>query len=238
MIGLAAGAAGLAVGAGLARVWLQRRREPDGFPDPEERALGSEAETLEAATVLDGPSASILAALAAEALREPLALLRRLEGCPPEVRDPLERLASRLRLLGTRLRPMQAKASSPIALLQEVAEEVHLLRTGAVATSWSLRTRQPVLLDADRARLAFRELFEACAREARTGGKVGIRVLPDPDPLHPVRVEVEIGRRFADVNTLTLLVVRHLLETQGARVEVDARVTRICLPGADATPES
>ncbi len=59
---------------------------------------------------------------------------------------------------------------------------------------------------------------------------MGIRVLPDPDPLHPVRVEVEIGRKFAEMNALTLLVVRHLLETQGVRVEVDARVTRICCP--------
>jgi hypothetical protein len=133
---------------------------------------------------------------------------------------------------------MQAKATSPITLLQEVAEEVDLLRTGAVGTSWSLRTRRPVLLDPDRARHAFRELFEACAREARTGGKVGIRVLDDPDPNHPVRVEVEIGRRFAEMNALTLLVVRHLLETQGARVEVDARVTRICLAASDEEADS
>ena len=229
MTGLAAGVAGLVVGAGLAWIWI-RTRTPRARPiEPAEPAPEPPEPVL-----VEGPSPSTLAALTAEALREPLARLRRLEGCPSEVREPLERLAARLRLLGTTNRPMQAKASSPIELLQEVAEEVDVLRTGAVGTSWSLRTRQPVLLDADRARLAFRELLEACARGAGTGGKVGIRVLPDPDPLHPVRVEVEIGRRFAEMNALTLLVVRHLLETQGARVEVDARVTRICLAGSDA----
>ncbi len=228
MTGLVAALAGLVVGAGLAWIWI-RTRTPRVRPIEPEEPTPEPPEPV----LVEGPTPSTLAALTAEGLREPLARLRRLDGCPSEVREPLERLAARLRLLGTTNRPMQAKECSPIELLQEVAEEIDVLRTGAVGTSWSLRTRQPVLLDADRARLAFRELLEACARGAGTGGKVGIRVLPDPDPLHPVRVEVEIGRKFAEMNALTLLVVRHLLETQGARVEVDARVTRICLAGSE-----
>jgi hypothetical protein len=125
---------------------------------------------------------------------------------------------------------MHAKSTSPIALLQEIAEEVELLRTRVVGISWSLRTRKPVLIDPDRTRLAFRELLEACAEGAQTGGKVGIRVVPGKSPAHPVQIEAEIGRRFAEVDALALLVVRHLLESQGGRVEVDARLTRIALP--------
>ncbi len=178
---------------------------------------------------------SRLPGLVSDALREPLSRLRRMNGSPDDVRVPLDRLASRLRLLDSRPRPMHAKTTSPVALLQEVGEEVALLRTRAVGTSWSLRTRSPVTLDPDRTRFAFRELLEACAEGARTGGKVGIRVLPGPDATLPVCIEVEIGRRFAEVDPLALLVVKHLLESQGARVEVDARVTRITLPSSDTS---
>ena len=226
MIGLlVAGMAGALVG------WLLARRP---------RGRASMTEEVEPLPTVESTTAPVhaleisrLPGLVSDALREPLSRLRRMDGSPDDVREPLDRLASRLRLLDSRPRPMHTKTTSPVALLQEVGEEVALLRTRAVGTSWSLRTRSPVTLDPDRTRFAFRELLEACAEGARTGGKVGIRVLPGPDPALPVCIEVEIGRRFAEVDPLALLVVKHLLESQGGHVEVDARVTRITLPSTN-----
>jgi hypothetical protein len=235
-IGVLGGVGALLIGVAVALIALRSRepqvgdvevvelREPVEVPrdpEPEEQVIDS--------TRLPG--------LVAEALRKPLAHLRRLKDCPAEVREPLERLGMRVRLLDARPRPMRATAISPLALLQDAAEQVPLLRTGAVGISWSLRSRAPALLDSERARLAFRELLEACADGAHTGGKVGIRVVGNPDPVRPIRIEVEIGRRFAEVDALALLVVRHLLETQGATVEVDARVTRISLRAPEKETE-
>jgi hypothetical protein len=156
-----------------------------------------------------------------------------MEACPPDLRDRLDRIAARLRLLDSRPRPMQSKSASPIVLLQETAEEVDLLRARVVGITWSLRTRKPVLVDPDRVKVAFRELLDACAEAARPGGKLGIRLVPGAEPDYPVCIEVEVGRRFAQVDPLALLVVQHLLESQFARVEVDARMTRIALPGPE-----
>jgi hypothetical protein len=128
---------------------------------------------------------------------------------------------------------MQSKSTSPIVLLQETAEEVDLLRARVVGITWSLRTRQPVLVDPDRVKVAFRELLEASAEAARPNGKLGIRVVPGSDPEYPVCIEVEVGRRFAQVDPLALLVVQHLLENQSARTETDARMTRIALRGSE-----
>jgi hypothetical protein len=154
-----------------------------------------------------------------------------METCPEEVLTPLEQLAARLRLLGSKPLPMHAKPTSADVLLQEVAEEVHLLRSRSVGIAWSLQTRKPVLVDPDRIRLAFRELLQACAESAHPGGKLAIRVLPGADAEFPVRIEVEVGRRFAEVHPLSLLVARHLLQSQGCAVETDARLTRIALRG-------
>jgi hypothetical protein len=182
---------------------------------------------------LEGSEFTGLPGLIAAALREPLARLRRTDACPPDLREQLDRVAARLRLLDSRPRPMQTKSASPIVLLQETAEEVDLLRARAVGITWSLRTRKPVLLDPDRAKVAFRELLDAFAEAARPGGKLGIRLVPGPDPDYPVCVEVEVGRRFAQVDPLALLVVRHLMESQAARVDADARIARISLPGPE-----
>lgn len=227
MIAVLGGIGAVLIGVAVALVAIRSRR-------PEDADL-EEAEDTDGPTAVLGPAdvepldLSRLPGLLGEALRRPLARLRRMSSCPPEVLEPLERLGTRLRLLDARPRPMRARAVSPIALLQAAAEDVTLLRTGAVGISWSLRTRTPALLDPERALLAFRELLHACAERAHAGGKVGIRIVGNPEPDRPLRIEVEIGRRFAEVDPLALLVVRHLLETQGAVVEVDARVTRVTL---------
>jgi hypothetical protein len=227
-IAILGGLGALLIGLAVALVAIRSRgpREPEPEKLDKEDSPQPAVESEPDPDVLD---LSRVPGLVAEALRGPLAQLRRLKGCPPELREPLERLGTRLRLLDARPRPMRATPTAPILLLQDVAEEVPLLRTGSVGVSWSLRTRIPALLDAERARLAFRELLYACAEGAQPGGRVGIRVLGNPDPTHPLRIEIEIGRRFAEVDPLALLVVRHLLEAQGGIVQVDARITRILL---------
>ncbi len=84
-----------------------------------------------------------LLSLFAEALREPLRQLRREPARAAEAVERLERIVWQARMLVSRPRPMQATATSPIALLQEAAEEVPLLRDGIVTASWSLLNRQP-----------------------------------------------------------------------------------------------
>jgi hypothetical protein len=185
---------------------------------------------------LGGDEIAGLPGLILSVLRDPLARLRRMESCPEEILAPLEQLAARLRLLGARPRPMQAKPAAADVLLQEVAEEIPLLRSRAVGIAWSLQTRKPALVDPDRLRLALRELLLACAESAHPGGKLAIRVLPGAEAEFPVRIEVEVGRRFAEVHPLSLLVARHLLESQGCQVEADARMTRIALRGARSQP--
>ncbi len=223
---------GLVAGIGLAWAWL-RRREAAGVeaaPSDEESLILEMRSADPDLEVSEFPS---LPGLVAAALREPLARLRRIEACPPDLRERLDRVAARLRLLDSRPRPMQSKSASPIALLQETAEEVDLLRARVVGITWSLQTQKPVLVDPDRIKVAFRELLDASAEAARPGGKLGIRVVPGSDPDYPVCIEVEVGRRFAQVDPLALVVVRHLLESQAARAEVDARMTRIALPGLE-----
>jgi hypothetical protein len=124
---------------------------------------------------------------------------------------------------------MKAMPVSPISLLQEAAEQVEKLRLGKVPASWTLRNRQPVHLDPDRARAAFRELLTTVADTAGEGGRVGIRILPGSDPGYPVRVEIEIGRRGSEPDALALRVAERLLTGQGARVEVDGQRLAIAL---------
>ncbi len=167
--------------------------------------------------------------LFAEALREPLRQLRREPARVAEVVHRLERIVWQARMLVSRARPMQAIPTSPIALLQEAAEQVPLLRDGIVTASWSLLNRQPIELDPERTRSAFRELLSAGAEAASEGGRLGIKILQGQDSGFPVRIEVEIGRRGTETDALSFLVARHLLESQGAQLEVDGNFTRIQL---------
>ena len=116
-----------------------------------------------------------------------------------------------------------------VGLLQEAAEQVEALRLGKVGASWTLLTRTPVYLDPERARAAFRELLTATAEAAGEGGRLSIRIREGKSEAFPVRAEIEIGRRNAEPDQLPFLVAKHLLESQGAQVEVDTRVTRIDL---------
>ncbi len=173
-----------------------------------------------------------LLSLFAEALREPLRQLRREPARAAEVVERLERIVWQARMLVSRPRPMQAVPTSPVALLQEAAEEVPLLRDGIVTASWSLLNRQPIELDPERTRGAFRELLAAGAEAASKGGRLGIKILQGQDSCFPVRIEVEIGRRGTETDSLSFLVARHLLESQGAQLEVDGNLTRIQLRNA------
>jgi hypothetical protein len=166
--------------------------------------------------------------LFAHALREPLRALRRSEA-PPELILSVERVAWQARMLNAAPRPMKAKPSSPIGLLQEAAEQVEWLRLGKVAVSWGLMTRQPVHVDPERARGAFRELLQAGAEATGEGGRLAIRIHEGEIEGYPVQIEIEIGRRGAEPDPLPARVARHLLESQGARVEIDATLTRISL---------
>ncbi len=173
-----------------------------------------------------------LISLIAEAIREPLRQLRRTEGHSAEVVERLERIAWQARMLVSRPRPMQAKPTAPMTLLQEAAEEVPLLRDGVVSVSWSLINRQPIELDPERTRGAFRELLAAGAEAATAGGRIGVKILPGVESGYPVRIEVEIGMRGSEMDSLSFLVARRILESQGARLEVDGNVTRIQLRNA------
>ena len=175
-----------------------------------------------------------LLTLLAQALRTPMLRLRRVEAIPAQLVADFERVAWQARMLTSRGRPMQAKPALPIAMLQEAAEQVELLRLGKVGASWTLLTRQPVQLDPERARAAFRELFTAAVERVGEGGRIGVRICEGDDPGFPVQVEIEIGRRGSEPDPLAFLVARHLLESQGARVEQDRRVTRIHIRSVSA----
>ncbi|HXZ84749.1 MAG TPA: hypothetical protein VEI82_04590 [Myxococcota bacterium] len=177
-----------------------------------------------------------LVALIGEALREPLRLLRRASDPPAEAIAALERIAWQTRMLVSRPRPMRSAPTSPIALLQEAAEQIPLLRDGSVGASWSLLNRQPVYVDSDRVRGAFRGLLESGAELAGAGGRVGIKILHGKLPGFPVQIEIEIGQRGVELDPLGVIVTRHLIESQGGRVEVDGNVTRILLRNAAADP--
>ena len=176
-----------------------------------------------------------LVRLLGEALRSPLRTLRRADGVPALAVEQLERIVWQTRMLLSRPRPMQAKPTSPISLLQEAAEDVAPLREGKVGASWSLLNRQPVHVDPERMRAALRELLYAGAEAAGPGGRVGIKVLGNDDPAYPVKIEIEIGRRGSEADPLSVLVSRHLIEAQGGRLELDANVTRVVL--RKAAPE-
>jgi hypothetical protein len=151
---------------------------------------------------------------------------------PSDALDRLERIAWQMRMLVTRPRPMRAAPTSPIALLQEAAEQIPLLRDGSVGASWSLLNRQPVHVDAERMRAAFRALLESGAELAGDGGRIGIKILRGEAQGFPVQIEIEIGRRGTELDALSMLVTRHLIESQGGRIEIDGNMTRVFLRNA------
>jgi hypothetical protein len=175
-----------------------------------------------------------LLGLIADAMRDPLQKLRRSGDVPRYALELLERIAWQTRMLVARPRPMRAAPTSPIALLQEAAEQIPLLRDGSVGASWSLLNRQPVHVDADRMRAAFRCLLLAGSELAGEGGRLGIKILQGGASGFPVQIEMEIGRRGTELDALSLLVTRHLIEGQGGRIELDGNVTRILLRSAAA----
>ena len=214
------------------------RRSDDALADESDAApLASPPARLASEEEAPPPpsrSAHVLT-LFAHALREPLRGLRR-SGVPPELIARVERVAWQARMLNAAPRPMKAKPSSPIGLLQEAAEQVEWLRLGKVAVSWGLMTRQPVHVDPERTRGAFRELLQAGADATGEGGRLAIRIHEGEIEGYPVQIEIEIGRRGAEPDPLSARVARHLLESQGARFEIDATLARICLRAQPSEP--
>ena len=235
---------GFALGVGIGALLPRRARAPA----PSETVLESEAlpepkplvpvrEVAQSEPPLsERPVPPHLIALIADAIREPLRQLRRAKETPLDAVARLERLAWQTRMLVARPRPMRAAPVSPIALLQEAAEQIPLLRDGSVGASWSLLNRQPVHVDSDRMRGAFRALLETGAEIAGPGGRVGIKILPGKVAGYPVQIEIEIGRRGAELDALSQTVTRHLVESQGGKLELDGNVTRILLRNAAADP--
>ena len=224
------GIGGFAAGVAVAMAILRERRlggdlDHDGLlpvetPPPTAQTAEEEADR--------GNSGHHLVSLLASGLRPPLLRMRR-ASCPPELIEEFEHVAWQARMLTSRARPMQAQPSSPIALLQEAAEQIEVLRLGKVTASWTLRTRAPVYVDPERARAGFRELLAAAANAAGEGGRLSVRIHEGQEEAFPVRIEVEIMRKRGEPEPLAFLVAKHLLESQGARVSVDGRVMRIDL---------
>jgi hypothetical protein len=237
--GLIWGLLGFAAGAVVAFVLLQRRSQGEVRAPAEPVPEGAHALAMVAAEVEGPPERALgavpppphLLALLAQALREPLRELKRAQASE-EVIAKLERVAWQARMLVSRPRPMRALPSSPLSLLQEAAEQVPLLRDGRVGASWSVLNRQPAHVDPERMRAVFRELLTTGSAEAGERGRMGIRILPGSEPGYPVQIELEIGRRGTEVEPLALLVARHIVETQGGRLDVDGAVTRIHLRSA------
>jgi hypothetical protein len=195
-----------------------------------------QAPTEDAGNGADGVAAAPhLLTLLGQALREPLRELKRADA-PADVIAKLERVAWQARMLVARPRPMRALPSAPLSLLQEAAEQVPLLRDGKVGASWTVLNRQPAHVDPERMRAVFRELLTTGSAEAGERGRVGIRILQGSEPGYPVQIEIEIGRRGTEVEPLALIVARHIVETQGGRLDVDGAVTRIHLRSAPAEP--
>ena len=224
------GAGAFMVGVGLTLLFGQMRRTPLELPD----ALFSLPEG-EGYEPVSAKSAANLA-LIGGALREPIRALRRAE-VPADLVAGLERASWQARMLASRPRPMRAKPTSPIATLQDAAQEVEALRLGKVALSWSLLTRQPVHVDPDRARSGFRELLKGAANAVGEGGRIAIRVHEGARERFPVRVEIEIGRRGAEPEVLPYRVARHLLEEHGAEVALDGPTVRVDLPSTAPDPD-
>jgi hypothetical protein len=228
--------AGFLVGVGVTLLALRARLRRSAVAPPLARPKPVESGTV-APDEGREPHSGHLITLIEQALRAPLSRLRRSEGRPPEVVEALERLAWQARMLTAPARPMQAHPTSPISLLEAAAQEVELLRLGKVPASWTLRNRQPVQLDGERAGAAFRELLWAAAEGAGEAGRIAIRILPGDDSRYPVRVEVEIGRRGAEPDPLPLLVARRLLEGQGAQVKAEGPLISVALRAAVREPE-
>ena len=230
------------LGAGLTLL-LGRRRSPAVAPDSDvlhedpfppvvaitalERESGEDESTL-----LRSEHAAVLLA---QALRQPLRALRR-SSCPTPLLEQMERVAWQARMLTAAPRPMKGQPASPIVLLQEAAEGLEALRLGKVGISWGLLTRQPVHVDVERAQSALRELLVAAVHAVGEGGRLAIRVHPCELPGYPVQIEIEAGRRGGEPDALSCAVARHLLEGQGARVDIEPPVMRVALPALP--PES
>ncbi len=178
-MGLLWGFLGFVAGGGFAWLWLRRRRAPalavplvslevvpERKPLTPVREIAPEREAERVAP-------PYLIALIGEAIREPLRQLRRSGAVPGDALEKLERIAWQMRMLVARPRPMRAAPTSPISLLQEAAEQIPLLRDGSVGASWSLLNRQPVHVDPERMRAAFRALLESGAELAGEGGRIG-----------------------------------------------------------------
>ena len=218
------GLGGFFFGIALTLLATRARRAPLD-PVGVEGELNADAdEDLRAAETRTIPLVGLLGV----ALREPLRGLRRSES-PRDLVAQVERVAWQARMLVSRARPMQAQPTSPAALLQEAAEEVEALRLGKVAISWGLLTRQPVHVDAERTRGAFRELLHAAAEAAGEGARLAIRIHEGKREGYPVEVQIEIGRRGAEYAVLPYRVARHLLEGQGARVDSGGPVVCVAL---------
>ncbi len=230
LVGAASFLAGALLHAGIGR--LRRRTKAREFDYDAFFAPPSPGRVLPADPELPALVSPHLIVLLARALREPLMQLRRLEGFPSALLASLERVAWQMRMLVSPARPMQSKLVSPTDILQEAAEQVPVLQDGRVGASWSLMSRQPVQVDPERASAAFREILTASASMCGERGRLAIRILPGTESAFPVVIEIEIGRPGAEADPLAFLIARHLLQSQGGRVEVDGRVTRVQLRSA------
>ena len=236
MIALAGVLAAFVAGL-LTERWLGRRRR---VPlDPPEDAIAAAVATTAVQPADEEPAGSEhstqLLVLFSGALRDMLRVLRR-ANAPAETTAPVERLAWQARMLVSGPRPMQAQPTSPISLLQEAAEEVEALRLGKVNASWSVRSRQPIHVDPERARGAFRELLVAAVTAVGEGGRLAIRVRQGERRSYPVEVEIEAGRRGVELESLAFLVARRVLEGQGCQVELDGSTMRVALRALGAEP--
>lgn len=218
-IGLVGFALGMLAGAlAMPRRSAAASAAPLADPLPEPAA----EEPLDAQPLRD----AAVSALLAQALRGPLRMLRRKE-VAEELCAGVEHVAWQARMLASRPRPMKATPSSPEGVLQQAAEQVEALRLGKVDISWGILTRRPVNVDAERTVGAMRELLEAAAEAAGEGGRIGIRIRDSQRKGYPVDVEIETGRRGAELDTLPVTVARHLMTGQGAEFEIDGPVARI-----------
>ncbi len=237
-MGLLFGLLGFVAGSGFAWLILRRRRPPTPVVSLADRDVVPERKPLTPVRELgverenDRAAPPHLISLIGDAIREPLRQLRRSGEVPGEALARLERIAWQVRMLVARPRPMRAAPTAPIALLQEAAEQIPLLRDGSVGTSWSVLNRQPVHVDPERMRAAFRALLESGAELAGVGGRIGIKILRGDAEGFPVQIEIEIGRRGTELDALSMLVTRHLIESQGGRLEIDGNMTRVSLRNA------
>ena len=233
------GLVGFVAGVSCAWLVLRRKRAPAPVVPLVQLEIVPDAKPLtpvrEVAPLEHGVERGVpphLIALIGDAIREPLRQLRRSGEVPSDALQRLERIAWQMRMLVARPRPMHAAPTSPISLLQEAAEQIPLLRDGSVGASWSLLNRQPVHVDPERMRAAFRALLESGAELAGEGGRIGIKILRGEASGFPVQIEIEIGRRGTELDPLAMLVTRHLIESQGGRIEIDGNMTRVFLRNA------